>query len=91
LKDRALSNSAKVGASLTRLKADVVFAFGAATCILLPGTWFCAFVDFPHQFWVESYPLRWVVNASMVVYVWWLWPKISETFGKNKKDREAAR
>jgi hypothetical protein len=94
LKDCVLSNFVKDAAPLTRrrtLRADLIFGIEVAMCILLPATWFCAFVDCPHQFWVESYRLRWVVYAAMVLYVWWLWPQISEAFGKNRKGREAFR
>ena len=69
----------------------MIFGFELAVCILLPAVWFCVVIDFPHQFWDEFYPLRWVVNVAMVAYVWWLWPELSETFTKIRRDRGASR
>lgn len=71
------------------LTARAVFYF--VLSIFLPLLGFCVALDFPHQFWVEFYPLRWIVFAAMLGYVWWLWPQVLRIMAERRKDRETSR
>jgi hypothetical protein len=53
--------------------------------------WFLVGFDFPRQFWIDFYPLRWILLVPLVVYLWWNWPLHSGTIAKIRYGGRAPR
>jgi len=70
------------------LRDYAILGFYTAMCILSPVVGFCVVSGFPRRFWIEYYPLRWVLLVAFVAYLCWVLP---QALALRKKNREASR